>query len=79
MYSTQWCIDGPCVWEDHYKNGVLHREDGPAVVKEDGSEYWYLDGCLHRLTGPAVFLANGDKLYYINGYKLCKEDFYNNR
>jgi len=25
-------------------NGSLHREDGPAIVFKDGSEYWYLNG-----------------------------------
>ena len=25
-------------------NGSLHREDGPAIVFKNGSEYWYLNG-----------------------------------
>ena len=24
-------------------NGKLHREDGPAVEREDGRKYWYID------------------------------------
>ena len=27
------------------KNGLLHREDGPAVVRGDVEEYWF-EGCL---------------------------------
>ena len=27
-----------------YKNGELHREDGPAVEYFDGDKYWYLNG-----------------------------------
>jgi len=26
-----------------YKDGELHREDGPAIIS-DGSEEWYLNG-----------------------------------
>ena len=25
-----------------YKNGKLHREDGPAWEASDGTKYWYL-------------------------------------
>lgn len=24
--------------------GVLHREDGPAVIKADGSKQWWIEG-----------------------------------
>ena len=27
------------------KNGLLHREDGPAVIRGEVQEYW-LEGCL---------------------------------
>jgi len=27
-----------------YKNGELHREDGPAVELANGKKYWYLNG-----------------------------------
>lgn len=27
------------------KNGFLHREDGPAVIRGDVEEYWF-EGCL---------------------------------
>lgn len=30
---------------EHWKNGVLHYEDGPAVIDvRDGVEEWWLDG-----------------------------------
>ncbi|EAP71602.1 MULTISPECIES: hypothetical protein [Ralstonia solanacearum species complex] len=47
------------------KNGVLHREDGPAVV---GRNYaaWYRHGLLHREDGPAV--VKGEvKEYWFEG------------
>ena len=25
-------------------NGKLHREDGPAVIRADGRQYWWLNG-----------------------------------
>lgn len=43
--------DGGVEW---FRNGVLHRENGPAVVAPDGSTYWYADGKLHRDDGPAI-------------------------
>jgi hypothetical protein len=27
-----------------YLNGLVHREDGPAVVCPNGTKYWYLNG-----------------------------------
>ncbi|WP_147303714.1 hypothetical protein [Parvularcula marina] len=42
------------------KDGVIHREGGPAVIvrkKEDGAvhlEAWYQNGKLHRVDDPAI-------------------------
>jgi hypothetical protein len=33
--------DGSQEW---YKDGKVHREDGPAVIETDGYQYWYLNG-----------------------------------
>ena len=33
--------NGTKVW---YKNGFLHRLDGPAVIWSDGEEWWYKNG-----------------------------------
>ena len=32
--------------QTEYKNkhGELHREDGPAAIFKDGTEYWFLHG-----------------------------------
>jgi hypothetical protein len=27
-----------------YKNDKLHREDGPAVIRPDGTQHWWLNG-----------------------------------
>jgi len=33
--------DGYKYW---YRNGELHREDGPAIEYANGYKYWYLNG-----------------------------------
>ena len=54
-------------------NGVLHREDGPAVDCTSGHKIWYLNGDIHREDGPAIEDANGSKKWYLNG-KRHRED-----
>lgn len=50
-----------------YCSGMLHRDDGPAVVYTDGVRYWCRDGLLHRDDGPAVVYPQGDEYWYQNG------------
>ena len=38
-------IDGYKAW---YKNGRLHREEGPAVIRDCGTKFYYLNGQLIR-------------------------------
>jgi len=63
-------IDNDKYW---YKNGILHREDGPAVEWASGSKFWYKNGKQHREDGPAEEFANGIKRWYKNG-KFIKEE-----
>ena len=62
--------DGNRRW---YKNGELHRTDGPAVERADGSDWWYKNGELHRTDGPAVELTDGTTMWYVNG-KIHRTD-----
>jgi hypothetical protein len=55
--------DGVKRW---YKNGNLHREDGPAIEYANGDKYWYLNGNRHREDGPAIERASGDRVWYLN-------------
>ena len=47
--------------------GQLHRIDGPAVERADGSRMWWVNDHLHRTDGPAVEYADGSRKWYING------------
>ena len=39
---TGYILDGDEIW---YRDGRWHREDGPAVIRVDGSYIlWYIDG-----------------------------------
>lgn len=68
-----------------YKNGVLHRLDGPAVIIWDHNgikieENWYKDGKLHRLDGPAIrhvrrWTGVNLRRYYINDIYYTEEEF----
>jgi hypothetical protein len=51
----------------------LHRSDGPAIERADGSKFWYADGKLHRSDGPAVEYVSGSKSWYVDG-KLHRFD-----
>lgn len=53
----------------HYlREGVQHREDGPAYIGRDGSERWFQNGQLHRdpTDGPAL-LEDGYSEFYEGG------------
>ncbi len=47
-------VDGLDGRTRYYKDGVLHRDDGPAIVGRDGYEAWFKDGKSHREDGPAI-------------------------
>ncbi len=50
-----------------FNNGKLHKIDGPAVLRPNGTKEWWLNGKLHRENGPAIEYSNGDKEWWING------------
>ena len=54
-----------------YKNGELHRLDGPAVIYANGTEEWYQNGELHRDDGPAVINADGTEEWFKNGKQVA--------
>lgn len=56
-----------------FQNGKLHRIDGPAIERANGSKKWYQNGKLHREDGPAFEWSTGGKSWYQNG-KLHRLD-----
>ena len=46
------------------KDGLLHREDGPAVELANGRREWFINGDRHREDGPAVVEADGQCSWY---------------
>jgi hypothetical protein len=59
--------------KEWYKEGNLHREDGPAREYSDGSKTWYKEGKHHRMDGPAIDFANGYKEWWIDNCGYHKE------
>ena len=49
------------------KNGKLHREDGPAIEKADGTKEWRIHGKLHREGGPAIKIPGEYEAWQIHG------------
>jgi hypothetical protein len=59
------------------KDGIFHREDGPAKYianKNRQEQFWYILGKLHRIKGPAAIWLGSywerDGAFY--KYKWCK-------
>lgn len=67
--------DGKYVETRWYKEGtnILHREDGPALERTNGTKIWYKNGLCHRVDGPAAIYSDGDKYWFVNN-KLHRED-----
>jgi antitoxin component YwqK of YwqJK toxin-antitoxin module len=73
-------------WGDitYFRNGRLHRTDGPAVITRSRCEWWR-NGVRHRIDGPAVEEAKSlwhDRRieWWINGVQLNETllNFYEN-
>ena len=44
-----------------HRNGMRHRDDGPAVERPDGAREWFRNGRRHRDDGPAIEWADGSR------------------
>lgn len=64
--------DGPLV-EMWVKPGkIRHREDGFAIIHQNGLQYWMTNDKVHRLDGPAV-ICYGKKQFWI--YDHCYSEY----
>lgn len=71
-YTVEVDEQGTKMW---YINGLLHREDGPAMEYARGDKYWFMHGKLHREDGPAIEYHNGGKYWYLDGKMLPEQEF----
>jgi hypothetical protein len=55
-------------------NGLLHREDGPALEWNNGRKEWHINGLRHREDGPAIE-GNNNKYWYINGKQYTENEY----
>ncbi len=64
--------DTHSVW---YKNGRMHRDDGPAFVIDEKNCEWWVNGQLHREDGPAILSEACGNHWYIKGKELTEAEF----
>lgn len=56
----------------HYlRDGVAHREDGPAYEGRDGTQEWRQNGELHRDGAPAIIHDDGTQEFWEHGLPLA--------
>ena len=73
IYGPAW-VSRAYDFEVWCKNGVIHRDDGPAIRHRNNYLY-YQEGKLHRLDGPAIVELGGPREYYINGAKYSPKQY----
>ena len=70
-YNVDVFEDGSEFW---YHNGLMHRENGPAVTEETGDKYWYLEGrCMSKEDWDGAIVPTDMTLKEVEdklGYKI---------
>lgn len=54
-------------------NGLYHREDGPAIIWDNGEVCWKRRGVIHREDGPAIIHRDGAETWYFDN-QVHRED-----
>jgi hypothetical protein len=59
----------------HYKNGLIHRDNKPAIdnskmINNILLEAWLQNGSYHRIDGPALIFKDGSKWWYYNDKRV---------
>lgn len=62
--------DGSTFW---FKNGILHRDNGPAVEYKEGKNIWFKNGRIHREDGPAIIFYS-DEEWFVDGVKYDRSE-----
>lgn len=55
----------------HLRNGVPHRNDGPAAESCNGDKQWFFHGKRHRIDGPAIEHSYGGKEWWVHGIRTA--------
>ena len=55
------------------EKGQIHRLDGPAIERGDGTKEWWKNGERHREDGPAVEFNDGYKEWWFEN-RIHRED-----
>jgi hypothetical protein len=58
---------GSTIWVLKDNPSIIHRDDGPAIIWDDGSEFWYSSGVNHREDGPSATYAGGTMHWHVFG------------
>jgi hypothetical protein len=64
--------DGATVW---YTDGIVHRDNGPAIERADGTREWYAQGVRHCDNGPAFISADGERRWFHHGKEYTEAEF----
>lgn len=56
----------------YYKDGNVHREDGPSFIFPNGDQNWHQNNFLHREDGPAIIRREYNE-WWIHG-NIHRED-----
>lgn len=54
--------------------GDPHREDGPAMIWNDGQLWWCINDTFHRTDGPAIYCPNKPGRWFINGNEFSTKE-----
>ena len=74
MAKRRYDRDGTVRWLDD--EDWSHRLDGPAVVWDNGTQFWYRYGLYHFAHGPSDLWANGWLRWYEDGEDLLEREPY---
>ena len=76
MIGMNYRENGDIVWygqDPKSHSAILHRAEGPAIIKPNGDRYWYRYGYLHREDGPAVeYVEKSEFHWFLDGRRVTK-------
>lgn len=55
--------------------GNIHSENGPSIILEDGTRYWFKEGKCHCENGPAVEYPDVTCEWWLYDKEYTKEEF----